>query len=654
MDFTYKSFCWSFGTTSFRTQNFNKTIEQQLSLLREFWNIPTNKGANWIGNNTLQEAYYNFMKSKKFVDGDANNKPKDAREKTSGLVDIGIIDEGRNITNAGLKLLEMCDNNDFKDENLFEIDKDSFFYLRQLLKVSYNIDGKIVRPFIVFAYCLVNLDFLSLTEFTYLLPLCVDDSSTKFIVEKIKLYRENKITIDEVIIDTLMNMQNYREAYDYFNSETTSEKVICDVGMNRKSRDYDKPYFNLYKELNNVYLKKDKKSIYNLYLATKKINIGKWWRSYLFDTSASKSIQNNPTIHLKKTVFDSIVDENGLKDLFFKRMHLYKARATLSDYQDLNKRYIKTADVILFEDSTVKFDIMPKAYFEGVINDIYADAYSSNAKLYDETNLEEIKTELKIPEAKLLKEISTDLGVSISSISEAKTVIEDKRYSRLEALIDSKFSNEQIIYLLECFENRKDNEIQELVTDNADVPTIFEYVLGIAWYKISERKGKLLSYLKLSLDANLLPKTHAGGGEADIVYEYDRTDIYPAHSLLLEATLADSTNQRRMEMEPVSRHLGQHLLKTGNLLSYCVFITNYLNINVVSDFRSRKQMLYYDSSDYSKYVEGMKIIPVESSVLKTILIKHLTYSDIYLVFENAFQSGNPPHEWYDSMIVSKL
>ena len=25
----YKSFCWSFGTTSFRTKNFNKTIEEQ-------------------------------------------------------------------------------------------------------------------------------------------------------------------------------------------------------------------------------------------------------------------------------------------------------------------------------------------------------------------------------------------------------------------------------------------------------------------------------------------------------------------------------------------------------------------------------------------------------------------------------------------------
>ena len=76
--------------------------------------------------------------------------------------------------------------------------------------------------------------------------------------------------------------------------------------------------------------------------------------------------------------------------------------------------------------------------------------------------------------------------------------------------------------------------------------------------------------MKLSLEADLLPKTHAGGGEADLVYEYPQTEYYPMHSLLIEATLATETNQRRMEMEPVSRHLGRHLIRTGNMNSYCV------------------------------------------------------------------------------------
>lgn len=63
-------------------------------------------------------------------------------------------------------------------------------------------------------------------------------------------------------------------------------------------------------------------------------------------------------------------------------------------------------------------------------------------------------------------------------------------------------------------------------------------------------------------DANLLPKTHAAGGEVDIVYEYCATEAYPEHTLLLVVTLADSTNQRRMEIKFVSRHLGRHLICT--------------------------------------------------------------------------------------------
>ena len=41
----YKSFCWALGTTSFRTKDFNKTIEEQLALLDGFWALPENHGA---------------------------------------------------------------------------------------------------------------------------------------------------------------------------------------------------------------------------------------------------------------------------------------------------------------------------------------------------------------------------------------------------------------------------------------------------------------------------------------------------------------------------------------------------------------------------------------------------------------------------------
>ena len=160
--------------------------------------------------------------------------------------------------------------------------------------------------------------------------------------------------------------------------------------------------------------------------------------------------------------------------------------------------------------------------------------------------------------------------------------------------------------------------------------------------------------MKLSLDVDLLPKTHAAGGEADIVYEYEKNSAYPQHSLLLEVTLADKNNQRRMEMEPVSRHLGNHILRTKNFSSYCVFVTNELNINVVSDFRGRKNQRYYDTADYNNFIDGMKIIPLQIDDLKNIVKNQICYEKLYQIFETAFRSALAPHEWRNICIVKKL
>ena len=117
----------------------------------------------------------------------------------------------------------------------------------------------------------------------------------------------------------------------------------------------------------------------------------------------------------------------------------------------------------------------------------------------------EIDESLIIEENVLIKALNEGLKLNISDISQAKLVYSSNRYQRFEKLVDKKFSDEKLLLLLELFEKRDDKKIQEMVSDNADIPTIFEYVLGVLWYKISERKGRILDYLKLSLDADLLP-----------------------------------------------------------------------------------------------------------------------------------------------------
>lgn len=655
----YKSFCWSLGTTSFRTKNFNKTIEEQLALLNEFWNNTENTAESWSGNNDLQTRYYDFMHQKGFVKGDAGNRPKDSREKTSGLVDIGLIDDGRKLTQAGIALLDISVSNDFSTDNFFQIPKDSFLYLKQLLKTSYNVNGDETRPFIILLYVLSKVHTLSLEEYTYLLPLCTSSQFTEEIIAGIEQLRAGNATIDEIIINRLLDMDNYQSALQFLLDNDVDEDVIRVVGMNRKSakpggKNYDKAYLPLYQHVYSVYVNNDIEALPLVYSATRDVKIGKWWRSYLFNTTSEVAINKHPENCKRHTIFDTVSSEDEFKTAFFKVMHLFKAKATLSDYLDLNRRYIKTTDIVLFEDNVVKLDIVPKHFFGSVSEELYTQAYSASEKLSEDCQMEEISECLTIDEPTVIAGVNAELGTTVTTIDEARTVLKDNRYKRLQHLIDTKFTDEKILTLFDDFEQRNDNEIRSMVTDNADVPTIFEYVLGIMWYKISEREGKLLDYLKLSLDADLLPKTHAAGGEADIVYEYAETEHYPAHTLLLEATLADSTNQRRMEMEPVSRHLGNHLIRTGNSNSYCVFATNFLNINVIADFRSRKTTPYYDPQNYSKSVNGMKIIPLQTSELEKIINNNKTYKELYPMFEVAFSSTLPPHEWYENCINVNL
>lgn len=651
----YKSYCWSLGTTSFRMVEFNRKIERQLELLRYFWAKPALTNQQWSENESLQEQYYDYLKEVGFIEGEAQRKAKDAREKTSGLVDLGLIDDERRLTEAGNALLQIALNADFNTNNLLQIPADSFIYLKQLLKVYSPIDNGYVRPYIVMIMALNRLGELSFDEFTYLLPLAINETKTQEVFGSIESIRRGNGTIDETIINILMDMPNYREALDILLKSDVTENVITEVGMNRKSRSYDKPYFKLYKALQGVIDTRSDEAAINLFNATKSIS-GKskiFWKQYLFNTSLTSKVNKEgfATVNIRAHIFNCS-DETEFKTEFFKLMHLFKAKSTLSDYFDLNRRYFRTTDTILFQDDKVKFDIIPNCFFKISEQNLTALAYTSDDNLSSNISLESI-VGAQITENQIFAKVEEIYGVQVRNLYDVQAFVDRERYERFNAMVDSKFTDEKIIELMSAFEDRRDGDIQSMVTNNADVPTIFEYVLAVAWYKISGRKGKVLEYMNLSLDADLLPVTHAAGGHEDITYKYEATEDYPAHTLLLEATLASSTNQRRMEMEPVSRHLGEYLLSHTDEQAYCLFATTYLHINVISDFRMRKSNPYY-SVDGTRFVEGMKIIPLQTSEIKTIIKKRLTYGNLYRLFEAAYNSTTAPNLWYGKEIIEHV
>lgn len=656
---SYRSYCWSLGTTSFRMVEFNKKIEKQLRFLTDFWKLPENYNQNWMENNSLQTRYYNYLQQQGFIEGEAIRKDKDAREKTSGLVDLGLVTDNRKLTEVGENLLRLSETANFDSNNILQISSDSFIYFKQLIKVSNEINGTNIRPYIILSYTLSKLNEITKDEFTYLLPLAVNQEKLLFIIQQIIKIRNNQTTIDDCIVSHLMDMENYQEAYNMFLQNNVTEDLIMDIGMNRKSRIYDKPYFNLYTAIWNFVNLKTTKNVISILNSLDKIN-GKsktFWKQYIFNTPSTKKIKDEgiTTININNSLFNC-ENEIIFKDQFFKLLHLFKAKSLLSDYYDLNKRYFKTSNTILFRDNKVKFDIIPSCFFKIIDDDLLDTCFEKTDLLTEDCELIEISNLFNITNEQIYNKVKELYGVKVRNLFDIQNFVDNDRYNRFNTMVDSQFTNENLLKLLYLFENRSkenDSTIQNMVSNNADIPTIFEYVLAVIWYKISDRQGKVLEYMNLSLDADLLPITHASGGHEDITYKYDATKNYPKHTVLIEATLANGTNQRRMEMEPVSRHLGDYILTHRNEQAYCVFATTFLHVNVVSDFRIRKTAPYY-SADGNDVVDGMKIIPIQTTELKIILENGINYRQLYATMEHAFNKTTAPNRWYQEEIVEKL
>lgn len=658
-DIKFQSYCWSLGTTSFRVKDLNFKIERQLQILKELWN--ENQNVRWNGNNSIQEEYYNKMLQKNFITGEANNKPKDARQKTSGLVQIGVIDDNRHITEIGEKIIDIVEQENFKSDNIFNINKDSYLYLKQLLKLQITDNGINIKPFAVLLYFLSELGYLTKDEFTYILPLCTNREYIDIMLENIKKYRNNQKTIEDIIQNKMENMSNYKAAIDFIKENgvnSIDEFSIIDMG--RKGTKYVEPMYNFFEALYRI-SKKDfdeeaLDTIINFIKEQTKKNskVAKYWKDYL--RYSSKMLTEEYLEDIKEIPLFNFKNKIEYTIEFFKVMHTAKWKATLEDYADLNKRYISLSDIVIFEDDKIELDVFPKYFFlnisKEIVNTEILDKDKYNNFISTDIELNKIYECLNVNVDEIIYQIQADYPDRVVNKDSIKTFIEDEKLRRFNELIDNKFNENQLVQLFTYIENNDRSAINEYVDWNSDVPTIFEYILGITWYRLSNRSGNILEYMKLSLDANLLPKTHAAGGTADIVYEYNKTNNYPEHKVLLEATLTESTSQRKNEMEPVSRHLMREIQENDNDDTYAVFVANILQEEVLSDFRSRKN---YQFRGKTSVKSGLKIISLSiRDIIKLINIK-IQYSKLYKIFDEAYKDTNINDlEWYEKLVKNKI
>jgi hypothetical protein len=115
---------------------------------------------------------------------------------------------------------------------------------------------------------------------------------------------------------------------------------------------------------------------------------------------------------------------------------------------------------VIFADGKVELDILPKCYFNSIADEIIKVGFLVCSELSNDISIEKISPHLAIKEDALYFVLGKTLGTKVTGASQAKQIVKDERYSRLNNLIDEKFTKSNLINLLTKFENRNDDEIR--------------------------------------------------------------------------------------------------------------------------------------------------------------------------------------------------
>ncbi|UBH09016.1 AlwI family type II restriction endonuclease [Macrococcus armenti] len=656
--YSYKNYIWSIGTTSYRQANLSYKLEIALQALESLNNV---SDAEW---KTRQNEYLHHIDKFNVINYSGKLSKKDARAITSSLNQLGLCSKReRKITDAGNVLLNITNNKE-NLQNDFYLSTTSYFYFLQLLKKKEVIN---------FIYILISLDNnLTEEEFKVFIMTTLSDANfgeVKLTIEAIREYREISVEkreefLEEYLYKKMLSMNNYQEIYqDFVVNNIIEDDEIQRIGVNRKGIRYDQPIANLYLYLKSIHSHNQINYEIVKQLTLDNRNSFKKWNKILFGETASEKKQKQYFENNFKLFIQSL-SERELRDWFFKNLHLNRWQSNIEDYYDLNKRMLLTTGVFSFLNGTVKLSTIPYLVFKYNLNSLEIIILENKAEDIEKfKKFNDLYDRAFVANKKIIADLvaeNIDRHVDLDNVDD---YIREKENEEFENFIKEKFDKNKIIKIFRKIRDqynsnklteikKHEKEIKELcMTKDASIPTIFEYITAIAWFYISDEKINPLQILNLSLSADYLPITHAGGGQADLIVEYKDYKKLPDHNLLIEVSLTKEQNQRRAEMEPVTRHLGEYRIKNSDKETYCIFLTHKLDTNTSIHFRSQKYIPYTYNDEW---VDGNKIIPLEIDNIVDTLVFDKSYDEIFWISENAFNSDVDVREWWIREVKDKF
>lgn len=608
----------------------------------------------------LKEAYKRKVESrfKTKYNGDVPKKDlikyfideqkKRGRTYSNALAKIGLTDKVRQVTEVGNTFL----NRDLQEdvfEELLQLDKDNLLFLRQLLKLRvYAPNGEnYYYPFRVAVYMLSQFDHVPSSDLTILINTIRPHHSNEKILEVINNYEEvinNNKTFGEYLSENFRERNRIINLPSFYEEGVTDFEEFSAVFENRKTPSSIRMYYNLYLAILDFNKEPTDEKVKKLYqigrdTAIKKaFGFNKVLFKYRLNDNWKEFKINNEELGL------FVPDKRIVRRNFYSLFSKSKQYDLNREYSDMTERTFKLSGLISFENGLAKLaqswvtlnvfglDKLKDSFsskggmeeYEGFINsEFYIN--QSTLKILNVTEFEFEKIVRTIKEENNLSE-EVDLSI----------YFKDKYYQNFMTTINNRFSNKDIIYILSLFQDRSnDFKISKKVTDTATIPTIFEYMLAIAWHRIANQTYNLKNSMKLSLDADYYPLSHAPGGTGDIVVKHDD------YILMLEATLMDKHAQRRGELEPVIRHATNLTAVEEDKEVFTIFVADELDNNVINIFRATSFIHLESTVQRESNVKGVNIFALSITDVINLLENGVTDKVILETIEKHYE--REPH-----------
>lgn len=575
----------------------------------------------------------------KFKDTLDKNIEARARHYTSNLVKLGFITIDRRITPAGIEFLSGMTKRDSIEE-LLPVSDLNIILLRQIMKLriftKFNkntAEGNYYSPFFMASYLLLKSDAIDRKTFKELVLNSTPYSSRDLV--NVAAYSINKPGSE---------MQ-----FDVPYVFTACEKVNMDdfckyITTSKSSNEYQKLYYDFYSaiysflseknadnfdKLVNVIRNDSKFSIKAAFLKNSELNIGRKGH-YL---SLNEFLKKNRDS-------DWLNDSKNINTLFYIQYVLSKSIELTAEYSDTLLRLLSATGIFNFSGSLpellyddffrVIFDKINHAdyVFGKVTADEYEEYEKADASFFGRhTTITEILGFSKSDIYDIILKVSQIYGGT-----DIQQALKNIKRERMTEHVVEKYPKEKILELLSYVSGRKhDDKIQGYVNSGADVPTIYEYIITIAWYYISGQNFSILDSFNLELNGEFEPLRHASGGQGDIEVFYDDGRI-----VMLEVTLMNKQAQKRGEWEPVLRHSINLKSQYEDRETTTLFIADELDTNSINIWRA-VACVPLESSLTGKLTDKVFIMPFTNAEIIQFLSDGVSGTDIVHSVRESFE-----------------